>query len=65
MFGKEILEFVKTFNVFREREREKEREFFFYFFYFYKLRKKQSLVTKLVVVLGYNFTQYLFIGSEF
>ena len=26
---------------------------------------KQSLVTKLVVTLGYNLTQYLFIGGEF
>ena len=24
----------------------------------------QSLATKLVIVLGYNFTQYLFIGDE-
>ena len=26
---------------------------------------RQSLATKLVVVLGYNLTLYLFIGSEF
>ena len=26
---------------------------------------KQSLVTQLVVLLNYNFTQYLFIESEF
>ena len=25
----------------------------------------QSLITKLVAALGYNFTQYLFIGDEF
>ena len=25
----------------------------------------QNLVTKLVVTLGYNLTQYLFIGDEF
>ena len=27
--------------------------------------KEQNLATKLVVALGYNLTQYLFIGGEF
>ena len=30
-----------------------------------KQKKKQSLATKLIVVLGYNVTQYLFIECEF
>ena len=28
-------------------------------------KKWQSLAIKLVVIYGYNFTQYLFIGGEF
>ena len=29
------------------------------------LKYGQSLATKLVVTLGYNLTQYIFIGNEF
>ena len=32
---------------------------------FLVLGNRQSLATKLVVLLDYNFTQYLFIGGEF
>ena len=32
---------------------------------FYINGEEQNLATKLVIVLGYNLTQYLFIGNKF